>query len=125
MSRLTLWASSIRSVNSRERNPRHQSSVGGVSWSAGFAAGYPWGLYSWGTSRAGSGRSWVRTQPAEVATMQSAANHLAAGLWQGTAAGRRSTATQGRLWLTSALRFFNYPASNATKIATLSRDLLL
>src|SRR5882757_2692191 len=31
MSRLTVWASSIRPVNSVERNPRHQSSVGGAS----------------------------------------------------------------------------------------------
>jgi hypothetical protein len=31
MSRLTVWASSISVVSSEERNPRHQSSVGGAS----------------------------------------------------------------------------------------------
>ena len=71
MSRLTFWASSISAVSSGERNPRHQSSVGGASGSvsrAGLVAAA-------GTSSAGSGRSWVRMQPAELATTQSAASH--------------------------------------------------
>src|SRR5438445_3139244 len=71
MSRLTLWASSIRPVSSRERNPRHQSNVGGVLASLDFPNLYPGGM-----SRAGLGKSWVRTQPAELASRQSAASHF-------------------------------------------------
>src|ERR1700730_1266423 len=115
MSRLTVWASSISCVNSRERKPRHQSSVGGASGLLGVAALYPWGLYTGATSRAGSGRSWFRTQPAELATMQNAASHLAARPGSGTAADMRATATQGRLWLTFALRQAKCPASAAAR----------
>src|SRR6267378_8475140 len=99
MSRLTVWASSISDVNSRERNPRHQSSVGGASEDLVNRAA----LYPWGISRAGSGRSLVRMQPAELATMQSAASHLAARSRQKVAADSPSTAT-GSVRLTSALR---------------------
>src|ERR1700730_7406803 len=115
MSRLTVWASSISCVNSRERKPRHQSDLGGASGLLGIAALYPWGLYTGATSSAGSGRSWVRTQPAELATMQSAACHLAARPEKGTAADRRATGTQGGLRLTFALRRARCPASAAAR----------
>src|ERR1700736_3056905 len=111
MSRLTVWASSIRPVNSVERNPRHQSSVGGASGLVNLAALYPWGM-----SRAGSGRSWVRMQPAELATMQSAASHLAARSRPGITAGGPAPATPGAQVLTSpsAKRNARQPALRET-----------
>src|SRR6266481_3319868 len=72
ISRLTFWASSIRTVNSDERKPRHQSSVGGASASVDLPA-----AYRSGTSRAGSGKSLVRRQPAELATKHNIASHFA------------------------------------------------
>src|ERR1035438_7859214 len=60
--------------------------------------------------------SWVRTQPTELATTQSAASHLAARSRPGTA-GRRSTATPGNRCLTSALRRAIRPASRAASTA--------
>src|SRR4030088_136010 len=108
MSRLTLWASSIRTVSSRERNPCHQSSVGGVFASVDLPNLYPWGM-----SRAGLGKSWVRTHPAELATMQSDASHLAMRSDRGFAAARHSGVTPGKLRVTSALRPAQCPASDA------------
>src|ERR1017187_1416910 len=69
-------------------------------------------------SRAGSGRSLVRMQPAELAIMQSAASHRAARSRPGMAAGRPSTATPGNLSLTTALRRTKCPASDAARTAT-------
>src|ERR1700733_5289638 len=112
MSRLTFWASSISVVNSGEPKPRHQSSVGGASLSVNRAALYPSGI-----SSAGSGRSLVRIQPAELATTQSAASHLAARPKQGTAAGQHLTATPGSVLLTPVLRQAQRPASAGANIA--------
>src|SRR5471030_1673280 len=68
-------------------------------------------------SRAGSGTSWVRTQPTELATTHSAASHLAARSRRGKATGRRSTTTPRNLSLTSALRRAKSPASDAARTA--------
>src|SRR6266699_990254 len=65
-------------------------------------------------SRAGSGRSWVRMQPAELATMQNAASHLAARSRQWMTTAGPSTAT-GNVGLTAALRRAPHPASDAER----------
>src|SRR5690242_5301981 len=87
MSRLTVWASSIRPVSSDERKPRHQSSVGGASAAVRRAALYPAGI-----SSAGLGRSLVRMQPADVSTAANTGRSVVerliqvAALWESVAA---------------------------------------
>src|SRR5258707_5334242 len=69
-------------------------------------------------SIAGSGMSWVRTQPAELPATQSAANHRAAALpRQGAAAPRRLAGIPGSLWFTSSLRRATCPACTPAKTA--------